>query len=78
MDIEPSKKKEMTIWDAISIVWDLLFTIAIPTVLFALLGRWADRRLGSTPIFLIAGLILALSAVAFLVVRKGKRLIKIL
>jgi F0F1-type ATP synthase assembly protein I len=78
MDTEPSKKKEITIWDAISIVWDLLFTIAIPTVFFALLGRWADKRLGTTPMFLVAGLILALSSVAFLMVRKGKRLLKIL
>ena len=53
-------------------VWELLFLIAVPTTLFALGGRWADKHWHLTPWGTIAGLILAISISGVLVLRKGK------
>lgn len=36
------------------------FSIAIPLVVFILLGLWVDKRLGTLPLFVILGVILSL------------------
>lgn len=69
-----SPKKGVSPAEAMGIVWDLLFAIAIPTTLLALLGRWLDRRYNTSPLFLAIGLLLALAAAGLVVVRKGKRI----
>ncbi len=63
-------------WQALELVWDLLFAIAIPTILFALGGRWLDKRFHTSPIFLILGLVLALVVAGIIVMRKGKEISK--
>lgn len=59
--------------DALSFVWDVIFSIAIPTTLFALLGRWLDQRWHTSPWMTILGLILALGLAFVLVMRKAKQ-----
>lgn len=61
-------------WEAMGFVWDVLVMIAVPTVLFALAGRWLDRTLGVHPLFTILGLVLALILAGLLVYRKAKKL----
>lgn len=72
MEEKPASSKGMGAVQALSLVWDVILSIAIPTILSALGGRWLDRRLGTTPIFLIIGLFCALGIVSILIVRKGK------
>ena len=50
--------------------------LAIPSMLFvpALFGWWIDRKYGTTPLWLIVGLILGLVGTAFDVYRLLKRL----
>jgi F0F1-type ATP synthase assembly protein I len=69
-------KKSLSPWQALSIVWDLLFAIAIPTILFGFSGRWLDQRLGTTPLFLVLGLLLSLGVVTLIVGRKAKDIAK--
>lgn len=71
-----SPKNAVSPAEAMGIVWEILFAIAIPTTLFALLGRWLDARYGTSPLFLAIGLLLALAAAGLVVVRKGKRIAK--
>ncbi len=71
--MEPSApKKAVNAWKATGFVWEVFFLIAVPTVLFALGGRWLDRRWHLTPWFTLLGLLLALAVSGFLVVRKAK------
>lgn len=75
MDEKP-RKDGMSPWIALGIVWDLIISVAIPTVIFALLGRWMDQRLGTGCLFLIIGLVLALLVVTKIVLKKGKTIAK--
>ena len=46
----------------------LQFAVAI--VLFVLLGQWADRKLGSAPVFLLAGVFIGGSAAFYSMYRR--------
>lgn len=61
---------------ALDLAWKLGYAIAIPIVVFVLLGRLLDNYLGTSPFFLITGLIISAPAVGFLVYRKIKGFIK--
>jgi uncharacterized membrane protein YfcA len=70
------KPRNPTPWEALGIVWDLLIAIAVPVVLFALLGRWLDQKYGRSPLFTALGLVLALAIVVVIVQKKGKDIAK--
>ncbi len=57
-------------WRALTLASELGYMIALPLVVFALVGRVIDQRLGTSPFALIAGLILALVATTFWIVKK--------
>ncbi len=64
------------LWQALNLAWELGYTIAIPLVIFALLGRWADGAFHTKPWLFLAGILLAISASSILLVRKFSRLIR--
>jgi len=68
----------MNTWKALGFVYDVLFAIAIPTVLLALAGRWLDTRWHVAPLFSLIGLALALAVVIVLMMRKTKQLKKLM
>ncbi len=43
----------------VSFAWDLGFLFAVPLVALALAGRFLDRKFGTSPLLLIAGIIIA-------------------
>ena len=45
---------------ALSLAWELGYTIALPIILFAIGGRMLDTKLGSSPWMLLAGIGVAL------------------
>ncbi len=58
VDIKPKEKNQ--VWSALSLAWQLGYTIAIPVVVFGLLGRFLDKRLGTSPLFLLIGILISL------------------
>ncbi len=60
------KEKNQT-WSALSLAWQLGYSIAIPIVVFALGGRLLDKKLGTSPWLLLSGVILSLFLSTFLV-----------
>jgi len=70
----PNPLKSATPWWAIGFVWDVFVSIALPTVVFALGGRWLDNRWHTSPWFTLIGLLISLVAVWFLVRYQAKRL----
>lgn len=59
--------------DAMGFVWQVLMSIALPTTLFALGGRWLDHKLGMSPWFTIIGFFLALFLSSVLIIREAKQ-----
>ena len=72
--MENETKREISTWEAMEFVWEVLIAIAVPTTLFALGGRWLDTKWGTSPWMTVLGLVLALAIAALLVLRKGKKM----
>lgn len=72
----PSPKKDATPVEAIGLVWEIIAMITIPTLVFALGGRWLDQRFGATPLFLAFGLLLTLIVLTIIITKKGKDIVK--
>lgn len=60
-------------WSALSLAWELGYTIAIPIVIFALLGRFLDKKLGTSPFLLLAGVFLSLIITSIGIAKKTIR-----
>jgi len=67
----PVKNKTISRLEAIGFVWDVFFSVSIPTVLFALVGRWLDTHWHSSPYATVAGLLLSLIVSVLLISRKA-------
>ncbi len=63
-------------WLAVAFAWRLGYRIAAPLVILLLLGRWLDRRLATSPWFLISGLVLSLVTTNVLMFREAVRVMK--
>ena len=62
-------------WSALSLAWELGYTIAVPIVVFALGGRLLDRKLETAPWLLLAGIFLSLVVSSWLVYFKTIKII---
>lgn len=62
-------------WSALSLAWELGYTIAIPIVVFALLGRFLDKWLGTSPWLLLIGIFASLIASSIGVYFKAVKII---
>ncbi|MBU1348492.1 AtpZ/AtpI family protein [Patescibacteria group bacterium] len=75
MEAPETGEGKTNVWMALGIVWDIGIAVAVPTVVSALGGRWLDTRFGTSPLFLILGLFVALVVSGILVVRMGRRIV---
>jgi len=60
--------------EALGFVTDVFISVAVPTTLFAFLGRGLDVRFHTFPYITIVGLLLALALTATLILRKAKQM----
>jgi F0F1-type ATP synthase assembly protein I len=70
------ESKEKSVWQGLALAGELGYTIAIPLIVFALLGRFLDKKIGTSPWFLLAGILLALATSAIGVGKKIMEIIK--
>lgn len=75
MRLMDKKQKSDKIWPSLGLVWELGYLIAVPLVILALLGRMFDKKLGTSPWLLIAGLLFSVSIFSYLVYKKAISLI---
>lgn len=61
---------------ALPFALELGYMIAIPLVAFALLGRFADNRWGTSPLFLLAGILLSIILSVAIINKKVSALMK--
>lgn len=64
------KSTHSALWQAMGLAWELGYTIAIPLVVLALLGRLADKWFGTGPWLFLTGMILSIVISSILVVKK--------
>ncbi|OGI25657.1 MAG: hypothetical protein A3J76_01630 [Candidatus Moranbacteria bacterium RBG_13_45_13] len=63
-------KKTENSFSALSLAWNLGYTIAVPIVVFALAGRFLDKKLGTSPFLLLLGILLSIGLTSWLVYKK--------
>lgn len=63
-------KKNEKPWSAVSLAWELGYSIAVPLVGLALVGRFLDKKFESSPWFLLAGILISISVSSYLIYRK--------
>lgn len=63
-------------FSALSLAWSFGWNIALPLAVLALLGRWLDKKWGTTPWLLISGMILAIAVSSYLMYKKMMEIIK--
>lgn len=68
-----NEKHRYDAWFAIGFVWDVFLSISVPTVVFALGGRWLDRRWDLSPLFTLIGLALSILSAVLLMRWHAKR-----
>ena len=47
-------------WSALGFAWELGYSIVVPLVLFALGGRYLDKKMGTSPWMLLGGLAISI------------------
>lgn len=62
-------------FSAWQLAWELGYTIAVPIVILALVGRFADRHFDSSPWLLVAGIVLSVFLSSALVYKKVKKIL---
>ena len=63
-------------WSALSLAWNLGYTIAIPIIALALGGRFLDRKFDTSPLFLLIGVFTAILISTLGIYYKAKKIIK--
>lgn len=74
--MEKSDKKNQETWSALSLAWQLGYSITIPLVVLALLGRLLDKKFGTSPWLLLSGVLLSLVVSTFTVYFKTIKILK--
>ncbi|TSD01872.1 MAG: Uncharacterized protein Athens071425_275 [Parcubacteria group bacterium Athens0714_25] len=70
------ENKEKNLFSIVSLAWELGYTIAIPLIFFALLGRFLDRKLESSPWMFLAGVVFSIVISVYLVYKKTEKIIQ--
>lgn len=60
---------------ALGLAWELGYTIAIPIVAFALLGRFADKKFDTSPFLLLAGILFSIIISSWVIYKKVSKII---
>lgn len=74
-DNSPKSNRSNTL-AALGLAWDLGYTIAVPLVVLALIGRLADRSFGTSPWLLLTGVLFSIIISTLLVVRKTRAIME--
>lgn len=71
-----NKAREKNIfWLALNLATELGYLIAIPLVIFALIGRLLDKKFHTSPWLLLTGILISLAISSFLIYKKTAEII---
>jgi len=63
-------------WNMVNLATEFGFIIALPLVVFALLGKWLDHKFGTYPWLTLAGIALAITSTTVWMTKRLKGFIK--
>lgn len=63
-------------WSAMKFAWELGYSIIVPLVVFALLGKMLDKKMGTAPWALLSGILLSIIATSYIVYKKTIEILK--
>ena len=63
-------------WSALGFAWQLGYSIVIPIVVFALIGRLLDKKLDTSPWLLLLGILISIIVTTVLVYQKTIKIMK--
>jgi len=78
METPGQKKSPQTGFENITLVnlaFEIGWLIAVPAVVFAFGGAWLDQKIGTSPLFLLTGLVVAVAASSLGVYRIVKKIL---
>ena len=75
--VETNNKTVFNFASFAGMIGEIGFIIAVPLLAAILAGIWVDRKLSTTPLFMILGLLLALTVSTITIGRKIKQLNKL-
>lgn len=61
---------------ALKLAWELGYTIAIPLVIFALAGRFLDKKFDTSPWLLLGGILISIFISSFGVYKKTTAILR--
>ena len=64
------------LWLALAFAWRLGYSIAVPLVVLLMLGRWLDRRFGTSHWLLMSGLVISFITTNVLMFREALRVMR--
>jgi len=64
------KNKNESSWSAVSLAWQLGYSVAVPLVVLAFLGRFLDKKLETSPWLLLTGILFSIFMSSYLVYKK--------
>jgi hypothetical protein len=73
---EEKNKEIMNKWGMVNLATEFGFIIALPLVVFALVGKWADHKFGTFPWLTLAGIVLAITSTTVWMTKRLKGYIK--
>ncbi len=70
------EKPTINKWRLVNLAGQMGFIIALPLVALGFLGKWVDNKLGTDPLFVLVGILLAIVSTTVWLSKKMKELIK--
>lgn len=64
------RQEEPGTWQLVALVGELGYLVAVPLVVLAGGGRLLDRRLGSSPLLLLSGIIIAVAVSGIMIAKR--------
>lgn len=71
----PANSQPSQLAQALSLAWELGYTITVPLLVLGLGGRLADKYLGTAPWLLVLGVIMSVVVSTWLVYRKTQAIV---
>jgi F0F1-type ATP synthase assembly protein I len=73
---QKTNKEIMKKWGMVNLATEFGFIIALPLVVFALIGKWLDHKFGTYPWLTLAGIVLAITLTSIWMTKRLKGYIK--
>ncbi len=76
MNNSQKENKEGNLFSVVSLAWELGYVVAVPLIIFALVGRFLDKKLETSPWIFLLGVVISIIVSVFMVYRKADKIIK--